>query len=140
MTVPHGTSGRKLRALLRVRNGKAEALASVPFSVVPWEDAPANAARAQRNAAMPVLEVSSEAAAPGESITVSIAGRHGDAQVSLTDASGNAIEQGDIGAGQTAVTLTAPSVTEATTYYVTASVRQGIGEQTLVKKLTVTPR
>ena len=141
MTVPHGTSGRKLRALLRVRNGKAQALASVAFSVVPWEDDGANAAPARQSAAaMPVLNISSEAAAPGDTITVSIAGHHGDAQVSLTDASGNAIEQGDIGAGQSAVTLTAPGVTEATTYYVTASVRQGIGEQTLVKKLTVTPR
>lgn len=140
MTVPHGTSGHKLRALLRVRNGKAEALASVAFSVVPWENDGAQAAPAPKSAAMPVLAISSEAAAPGDSITVSITGRHGDAQVALTDASGNAIEQGDIAAGQNAVTLTAPSVTEATTYYVTASVRQGIGEQTLVKKLTVTPR
>jgi hypothetical protein len=73
-------------------------------------------------------------------ITVAIEGKHGDTQVSLNDSSGNSIEQGDIPAGQNAVTLSAPSVTSTTTYYIMASVTQGIGEQTLVRKLVVAPR
>ena len=78
--------------------------------------------------------------APGDEVVVTLRGNHGDSRVSLTDATGNTVEQGDVPAGQDAVTLSAPSVKVETTYYVVASVSTGISEQSLVKKLIVTPR
>lgn len=138
--VPAGAAGRPMRAVLHARNGTADAVASVAFTALPGAvvTEPAPQSSAQHSA--PVLTLSTRAAAPGDTVTVAIEGAHGDTQISLTDASGNAVEQGDIPAGQSAVTLTAPAVSAPATYYVTASVSQGVGEQTLVKTLSVTPR
>ncbi len=145
LKVPQGAAGRQMRAVLHARNGKADAVASVGLTVLPDAAVVANAdtpATTVNDAKAPpaTLTLSTQTAAPGDTITVAIEGKHGDTQISLNDASGNAIEQGDIPAGQSAVTLTAPNTTSPTTYYVMANVTQGVGEQTLVKKLVVAPR
>jgi hypothetical protein len=146
LKLPQGTAGRQMRAVLHARNGKQDTLASVAFTVLPdaqvdsagiaMTNPPANSGKMPSAA----LTLSSDTVAPGETITVAIDGKHGDTQISLNDASGNSIEQGDIPAGQSAVTLSAPSVTASTTFYVMANVTQGVGEQTLVHKIMVMPR
>lgn len=140
LTVPQGAAGRQMRAVLHARTLSADSVASLAFTVQPGAmvaDAPPSAAPKSANVAM---MLSSANVAPGDDITVTLQGAHGDARVSLTDASGNAIDQGDIPSTQDAVTLTAPSVTKAQTYYVMASITQGIGEQTVVRKVVVSPR
>lgn len=144
MKLPQGTAGRLMRAVLHARNGKMDAVASLSVTVLP-DVAPADtpqlaAAHPRTSAHAPILTLSSENAGPGDSIMVAIEGEHGDAQISLNDAGGNSIEQGDIPAGQEAVTLSAPSVQTTTTFYVMANVSEGLGQQTLVKKLVVSPR
>ena len=67
-------------------------------------------------------------------------GARGDTSVVLNDAQGNSVEQGDIAAGQTAMSLTAPTVTSESVFYVMANVSDGNSQQTLVKKLTVRPQ
>jgi hypothetical protein len=140
--VPQGTAGRQLRAVLHARNGGADAVASVGLMVLPGalqsdEIATASAAAPAGN---PVVTLSSSTAAPGDTITVAIQGKHGETRISMYDKKGEAVEQGDIPASQDVLALTAPAVTGPTTYYVTAAITVGIGEQTVVKKLLVTPR
>ena len=137
IAVPQGAAGREMRAVLHARTGVQDTVAAVGFTVLPGALQPETSAA---TAHPPSLELSQTTAAPGETITVTVNGAHGDARISLNDKAGNAVDQGDIPATQDAVTLTAPSVTGPTTYYVTASVTEGVGEQTLVRKLLVAPR
>jgi len=96
---------------------------------------------AQAPKAPPVaMTLSTQQASPGDVVTVMVDGNHGDARITMTDDSGQPVEQGDIPSTQNAVTLTAPSVTKTTTFYVMASISQGVGDQTVVKKLVVSPR
>lgn len=140
LQVPQGAAGHKMRVVLHARNGSADAVATLgafvlPGDVVTADAAPSSAAQTQLS-----LSLSSERVSPGDEIVVTLAGSHGDARISLTDAAGNSIEQGDLPSGQSAVSLSAPAVTTATTYYVVASVSSGVSEQSIVRKLTVAPR
>ena len=141
LTVPQGAAGQKMRVVLHARNGTADAVATVGAFVLPGDvvtadpAAPTGAAQTQLN-----LSLSADHVSPGDEIVVTLAGRHGDARISLTDAAGNSIEQGDLPSGQNAVTLTAPAVATATIYYVVANVSAGVSEQSIVRKLTVAPR
>ncbi len=141
IAVPQGAAGRRLRAVLHARIGGADTLASLGFTVLPAAVPPkvesVHAAGAKTQP--PALRLSTQSAAPGETVTVGISGKHGDARVSVTDAAGNTIEQGDIPSGQNAITIDAPGVSSPKTYYVTADVTQGIGVQTFVRKLRVVP-
>lgn len=142
MRLPQGTAGRQMRAVLHARNGKVDAVASVGLTVLPGSLTTADAAAVADDAKVvpPSLTLSTQRAAPGESITVAIEGKHGDAQIYLNDGAGNTIEQGDLLAGQSALVLSAPKTATEKTYYVMANVIQGRGEQTMVKTLTVTPQ
>ena len=144
LRVPQGAAGREMRAVLHARNQKLDTVASVGVMVMPSALAPDSQADKPSSGTPKVaaanMTLSSERAAPGDVITVMIDGNHGDARITMTDDSGQAVEQGDIPSTQNAVTLTAPSVTKATTYYVMASITQGIGDQTVVRKLVVSPR
>lgn len=139
--VPQSAAGRQMRAVLHARNQQLDTVASVGVMVMPGAlapetqstDAPVKAPPAQ-------ITLSSDRAAPGDVVTVMVDGNHGDARITMTDGSGESVEQGDIPSGQNAVTLTAPDVTKTTTYYVMASISDGVGDQTVVKKLVVAPR
>ncbi|HET9095288.1 MAG TPA: hypothetical protein VFN37_01390, partial [Candidatus Baltobacteraceae bacterium] len=139
--VPPGAAGRQMRAVLHARNQNRDTVASVGVMVMPGivtpqaqaTDTPAKTPPAQ-------LTLSTQQAAPGDVVTVMIDGNHGDARITMTDGSGDSVEQGDIPSTQNAVTLTAPNVTKTTTYYVMASISQGVGDQTVVRKLVVSPR
>ncbi len=140
--VPQSAAGRQLRAVLHARNGSADTVASVAFTVLPGALQPddTTSASAPASTGNPVVTLSSDTAAPGDTITISIQGKHGDARISMYDKKGDAVEQGDIPVSQDALAMTAPTVTGPTTYYITAAITVGIGEQTVVKKVLVTPR
>ncbi|MFN2448171.1 MAG: PPC domain-containing protein [Candidatus Baltobacteraceae bacterium] len=139
MTLPEGTAGRQLRAVMRARSGGLDAVASLAVTVLPGalvQDSAPRAPAPPGAASSATLSLSASSAAAGQSITVSIAGARGDTTIALNDAGGNSVETGDIADGQMAMTITAPSAPG--TYYLVASVSQGVSQQTLVKKLTVT--
>jgi hypothetical protein len=142
LKVPQGAAGRQMRAVLHAQNGNLETLASLGVLVMPSALAPqVQAQTADAPKAPPAqLTLSTDRAAPGDVVTVMLDGTHGDARITMNDGSGASIETGDIPSDQTAATLTAPEVTTATTYYVMASISQGVGDQTVVRKLLVTPR
>ncbi len=136
LLVPQAASGRQMRAVLHAQNQRRDALASVGLTVLPGI-APAPLSH---TAAPPELSLSTQSPEPGEIVTVTLGGAHGDTRVTMTDGSGQSVDQGDIPSDQNAVTLTAPNVTKPTTYYVMASIREGAGDQTVVRKLLVAPR
>lgn len=139
--LPQGTAGRQMRAVLHARNGKADTIASVSVTVLPGDLL--SSTGSQAGAAKPApaaLTLSTQQAAPGESITVAIEGTHSDVQVSMDDGAGNTIEQGTLSAGQSSLVLAAPRTSTKKTYYVMANVIEGKGEQTMVKAVTVTPQ
>ncbi len=139
LKVPQAAAGQKMRVVLHARNGAADAVSSLGITVQPGDVVASTAAAASPNAPL-ALVLSASNVAPGDDVVVTLKGNHGDSRVSLTDAAGNTVEQGDVPAGQDAVTLSAPSVKSETTYYVVASVSSGVSEQSLVQKLVVTPR
>ncbi len=140
LDVPQGAAGRQMRAVLHARSGKLDSVASVGVTVMPGALVPAQQSQERPKAPPVAMTLSTQQAAPGDVVTVMIDGNHGDARITMTDDSGQPVEQGDIPSTQNAVTLTAPSVTKSTTFYVMASISQGVGDQTLVKKLVVSPR
>ncbi len=141
LNVPQAAAGHKMRVVLHARNGSADAVATLGALVLPGDTIPADAAVSTAAQTQNLsLSLSTDRAAPGDDVVVTLAGNHGDARVSLTDAAGNTVEQGDLPSGQTAVTLSAPSVTAETTYYVVANISSGVSEQTIVRKLLVAPR
>jgi hypothetical protein len=141
LRVPQGAAGRQMRAVLHARNQKLDTVASVGVLVMPGAIATEVQSGAAAPKAPPVgMTLSTQQAAPGDLVTVMLDGAHGDARITMTDDSGQSVDQGDIPSTQSAATLTAPSVTQTTTFYVMASVTAGIGEQTIVRKLVVSPR
>lgn len=140
LKVPQGAAGREMRAVLHARNQQLDTVASIGVMVMPGTITPQAQATDAPKAPAAQMTLSTEQAAPGDVVTVMLDGTHGDARISMTDGSGQSIDQGDIPSGQNAVTLTAPNVTKKTTYYVMASISQGIGDSMVVKKLVVSPR
>lgn len=141
LKVPQGAAGRQMRAVLHARNQNRDTVAGVGVMVMPGTLTPqAQAADTPAKTPPAQLTLSTQQAAPGDIVTVMIDGNHGDARITMTDGSGESVEQGDIPSTQNAVTVTAPNVTKTTTYYVMASISQGVGDQTVVRKLVVSPR
>jgi|GEM_PF-3045456 len=141
LKVPQAAAGRALRAVLHASNQNRDAMASVAFMVMPGAVVPdAQSADAPKTAASAQLALSTQQAAPGDVVTVMLDGPHGDARISMTDGTGAPVEQADIPSDQSAVTITAPDVTKTTTYYVMASISHGVADETVVRKLTVSPR
>jgi hypothetical protein len=140
LKIPQAAAGQQMRVVLHARNGATDAVSSLGVTVQPGDVVASTTAAATSANAPLALVLSASNVAPGDDVTVTLKGNHGDSQVSLTDAAGNTVEQGDVPAGQDAVTLSAPSVKTATTYYVVASISSGVSEQSLVQKLIVTPR
>ncbi len=140
LQVPQGAAGREMRAVLHARGKNQDTVAAVGVMVMPGAIVPTAQAADAPKAPNAGMSLSTQHAAPGDVVTVMIDGQHGDARISMADGSGDPVEQGDIPSDQNAVTITAPDVTKTTTYYVMASITQGVGEQTVVRKLVVTPR
>jgi hypothetical protein len=140
--VPQAAAGRQMRAVLHAQNGEQQTLASVGMLVMPSALTPeAQGQPSDAPKAAPAqLALSTDHAAPGDVVTVLLDGTHGDARITMTDASGASIETGDIPSDQNAATMTAPDVTTATTFYIMASISDGVADQTVVRKLLVSPR
>jgi hypothetical protein len=143
LDVPQGAAGRQMRAVLHAGSAQKDTVASVgvlvmPAAVVP--QAQQSAAPATASQASTQLTLSTDQAAPGDDITVMLDGTHGDARITMTDENGQSVEQGDIPSDQNAASITAPDVTKTTTFYVMASISNGVADQTVVRKLVVSPR
>jgi hypothetical protein len=144
LTIPQAAAGREMRVVLHAQRGKDHAQSSVGISVMPDEQAVANVSPQQSAApasppAAPELSLSSTVVSPGDTVTVRISGVHGDVRITLMSSTGATLSQGDADEDN-GVTLNAPNVSTPTTFFVVATLTNGVSQQSIVKRLVVTPR
>lgn len=143
LAIPQSAGGRDLRVVVHAKMGRQHAQSSVALTVLPDAVAaapvPAPSAQMQQKSE-PQIILSSQVVTPGDNVTVRVSGMPGDVRVSLMDAAGTTLEQGDTSADSGGVTITAPSVSGVTTYYIVAAFSNGTMEQSVVRHLVVTPR
>lgn len=144
LQVPQAAAGRDMRVVLHAQRGKEHAESSVAISVLPSQTAATSAVHQQKapHTAAPAaaaLSLSSQVVSPGDTVTASISGVNGDVRITLMGANGATLAQGDAD-DTNGVTLTAPNVLTPTTFYVVATLTSGVSQQSIVKRLVVTPR
>jgi hypothetical protein len=135
INVPASAAGRQMRVVMHARNAGSDAVAAAVVTILPGDVDPQAVAQGGGNS----LNLSADHVTSGQIFTVTIGGAYAQASVTLTDGSGNQIQQGDIAPGHDAASLSAPVTAKTAAYYVTATVNQGVAQQTLVRKITVAP-
>ena len=135
--VPESAAGREMRVVVHAQRGAHHAQMGAGVIVVPDDTYEAGAADAAGGS---VVTVEPQAVVSGSPIRVTLAKGHGEALVSLTDASGSVIQEVDAPAGARAVlTLTAPGVSTQGTYDVVVSMARGVSQEEIVRPITVMP-
>lgn len=150
LSVPQAGAGHDMRVVLHAQRGNVHAESSVGLTVLPSEqvakddapatDAPAPSATHTAPLSTPTLSLDSQVVSPGDSVVVRVSGTHGDVNIKLTNAGGTTVAQGSISADDGAISITAPNVSAVTTYFVVATYTAGVSEQSIVRRLVVTPR
>lgn len=145
LDVPKAAAGREMRVVLHAQRDKAHAESSVGITVMPSQEVAVNdqpqpaPTRTHPAAATADLTLSSQVVSPGDMVIANVTGVRGDVRVTLMNSSGATLAQGDADEGS-GVTLNAPNVSTPTTFYVVATLTNGVSQQTIVKRLVVTPR
>lgn len=144
LSVPQAAAGHDMRVVLHATSGGATAQSSVGVSVLPSRTvanaAPAAPAGRPVKSLTPSLALDSQVVSPGDSVVVRVSGMRGDVKITLMSASGTTVEQGSVSDEDGAISLTAPSVNAVTTYYVVGTFQSGASEQSVLRRLVVTPR
>lgn len=142
--VPQAAAGRDMRVVLYAQRGKQHAQSAVALTVLPSNDAAKpvapQAPPAQAASQSAEVTLSSQVVSAGDSVTVRVHGIRGDVRVTLMSAGGTTVEQGDASEGDGGVSISAPTVSGVTTYYVVATFSSGVSQQSIVRRLVVTPR
>ncbi len=145
IAVPQAAAGRQMRVVLHAQRGTEHAESSVGVSVTPVQQIAAEATQpaptAKPAAAPPTaqLSLSSQVVSPGDTIVANVSGVSGDVRITMMTSGGATVAQGDAG-DSGGVTLTAPNVSTPTTFFVVATLTSGVAQQSIVKRLVVTPR
>ena len=140
--VPAETAGREMRVVLHARGSHGDATSAVGVMIFSSSGestaVPFAAAGTASTPGSARITLSKETVPSGYLFTVRTSGSSGAVRVALTDGGGKIVAQGESAAGGV-VTMTAPHVRSTATYYVIATITQGSGEQSLVRKLVVVP-
>lgn len=149
ITIPQAAAGKEMHVVLHAQRGTQHAESAVDVAVMPSQQvtaqasapAPAPSAKpAPRPASLNAqLELSSQVVSAGDTVTATITGVTGDVRITLMSSSGTTMAEGDADEGQ-GVTLNAPNVTTPTNFYVVATLTNGVSQQSIMKRLVVTPR
>lgn len=145
--IPQAAAGKEMRVVLHAQRANEHAQSSVDVAVMPSQNAVAQASQsappvpqASRAPAMSAeLRLSSQVVEAGDTVTATISGVSGDVRVTLMSMSGQTLSEGDAG-NEMGVTLNAPNVSAPTTFFVVATLTSGVSQQSIVKRLVVTPR
>jgi hypothetical protein len=149
LSVPQPTAGHDMRVVLHAQRGKTHAESSVGLTVLPSAavasdgGAGGSAAAPQAkpaSAVAPTLTLDSTVVSPGDNVVVRVSGTHGDVKITVMSAAGSTVEQGSVSQEDGAISITAPTVSSVTTFYVVATFTAGVSEQSIVRRLVVTPR
>jgi hypothetical protein len=155
LVIPPAAAGKQMRVVLHAQSGGAHAESSVGIAITaplqqqaqPQQQTVAAAAPgAQQSstsestaATATDLTLSSQVVSAGDTVTARITGTHGDIRITLMNTAGTTLSEGDTG-DTDAVSLNAPAVTTPTTFFVVATLTSGVSQQSIVKRLVVTPR
>lgn len=148
--VPQSAAGRDMRVVLYASSGKIHAQTSIGVSVLA-SDAVQQTAAAPSSAApsfaapshageTPSLTLDTHIVSAGDNIVVRVSGVHSDVRISMMTSGGVAVAQGDIPDSGSAIAIMAPSVSVASVYYIVGGFNNGNSQQTLVRRVLVTPR
>jgi hypothetical protein len=152
LSVPQAGAGHDMRVVLHAQRGNVHAESSVGLTVLPSEqiaqsDAPSASADSSRTniahtspPAAPTMSLDSQVVSPGDNVVVRVSGAHGDVQIKLEDGSGSTVAQGSVSAQDGAISISAPTVSSVTTFFVVATYTAGVSQQSIVRRLVVTPR
>lgn len=145
LSIPQSAAGKEMRVVLHAQRGDQHAQSSVDVAVM----ASANVvAQATQTAAPAVprtpaqsaeLKLSSQVVSSGDAVTATISGVSGDVRVTVMSAAGQTVAEGNANEGE-GVSINAPIVSSPTTFYVVATLTSGVSQQSIVKRLYVTPR
>jgi hypothetical protein len=150
LTIPQSAAGSDMRVVLYARRGTMHAQNAVNLSVLPDSriapgvssaahvavSRPAPTAAPQ---ASPVVSLDSQVVEAGETVVVRISGTHPDARIALMSTSGTTVAQGEIPDDGNAISIAAPEVNTVTPFYVSVAFTNGVSQQTVLRRLTVTP-
>jgi hypothetical protein len=147
LQIPPAAAGKEMRVVLHAQHGAQHAESSVDLAVMPSQQIVAQATQpeqapkpAPRPATPnPQLQLSAQVVSAGDTVTATVTGVSGDVRVTLTNSYGGTMAEGNADEGQ-GVTLNAPNVSAPTTFYVVATLTNGVSQQSIVKRLVVTPR
>lgn len=146
-SIPTSAAGKNLRVVVHAQRGPRHAESSVGLTVLPSstvaqtpQTPPPSAAPAKTAPGVSAeLRLSSQVVSAGDSVTAEVAGVRGDVRITMMNATGATVAEGDIGQGG-ALSLNAPNVQVPTTYFVVATLTNGVAQQSIMKRLVVTPR
>jgi hypothetical protein len=143
LSVPQPAAGHDMRIVLHAQRGTSHAESSVALSVLPNDSSAAASPPpppAQSTPPQPTVTLDSQVVSPGDSVVVRVSGTHGDVKITVMTAAGSTVEQGSVSAEDGAISITAPSVSSVTPFYVVATYTVGVSQQSIVRRLVVTPR
>lgn len=148
LSVPQPTAGHDMRVVLHAQRGQTHAESSVGLTVLPSaavasDGGTGGAAAPQAKPAAsvaPTLTLDSQVVSPGDNVVVRVSGTRGDVKITVMNSAGSTVEQGSVSQEDGAISITAPTVSSVTTFYVVATFTAGVSEQSIVRRLVVTPR
>ena len=138
--VPQNAAGRDMRVMLHARNGKLHAQSSVGVSILASTPVQQPAPSPTPAAAAPSLSLDTHIVSAGDNIVVRASGVHSDVQITMMTSGGTTVAQGDIADSGSSIAILAPSVSTATVYYIVGAFSNGVSQQTIVRRVLVTPR
>jgi hypothetical protein len=147
LSVPQPAAGHDMRIVLHAQRGALHAESSVGLTVLPsvavasgGSAAGTPASTAPPAHSTPTLSLDSQVVSPGDNVIVRVSGTHGDVKIVVMNAAGSTVEQGSVSQEDGAISIAAPTVNAVTTFYVVATFTVGVSEQSIVRRLVVTPR
>lgn len=148
VSVPQAAAGHDMRVVLHAQRDKTHAESSVALTVLPSATVvssgtpatPAQESQATKPATTATMTLDSQVVSPGDNVIVRVSGTHGDVKIVVMNAAGSMVEQGSVSQEDGAISITAPSVNAVTTFFVVATFTAGVSEQSIVRRLVVTPR
>ncbi len=136
-TVPQSAAGRSLRVVLSARRGAQHAQMAATVAVLPDGS---NVFSANQGAAVPPgPTVTPDQPKAGDPVYIHFPSSHGEALVSITDASGSIVEETDVAPSEREAVLRAPAAAAPATYDVVVSITDGNRQEQTVHALTVLP-
>lgn len=136
LVAPSVQTDQDFRVVVHASYGNAQAERSVSLRVTRARSLDDLLAAARRDKTGPIVLLADTVAA-GEPIKIGIAQNESGMRVALVDPQGQEVAASAVASDQNEVTLNAPAVAGPARYSVTATYKDGVSEQTIIRYLTI---